>query len=66
VRARLHEGALTASAVTAGVAGEPSDEVISKAIGEELRRAREVRGWSRVQVVELMPSGIGDRTLAAG
>src|SRR4051794_20054161 len=31
--------------------------------GAELRRAREVLGWSRIQLVERLPSGIGDRTL---
>jgi transcriptional regulator with XRE-family HTH domain len=40
-----------------------SDKVISRAIGEELRRAREAHGWSRLQLVERLPSGIGDRTL---
>jgi transcriptional regulator with XRE-family HTH domain len=36
---------------------------LSRAIGEGLRRAREARGWSRGQLVALLPSGIGDRTL---
>lgn len=40
----------------------PADTV-SKAVGEELRRAREAQGWSRLQFVEQLPSGIGDRTL---
>ena len=43
--------------------GEPSDEVISQAVGEELRRARETLGLSRGQLVAKLPSGIGDRTL---
>jgi transcriptional regulator with XRE-family HTH domain len=43
--------------------GEPSDKMISRAIGEELRRARETLGWSRGQLVARLPSGIGDRTL---
>lgn len=43
--------------------GEVSDKVISRALGEELRQAREERGWSRLQLVARLPSGIGDRTL---
>jgi transcriptional regulator with XRE-family HTH domain len=42
---------------------EASVKVISRAIGEELRRAREATGWSRLQLVSRLPSGIGDRTL---
>jgi transcriptional regulator with XRE-family HTH domain len=42
---------------------EVTDKVISRAIGEELRRAREATGWSRLQLVARLPSGIGDRTL---
>jgi transcriptional regulator with XRE-family HTH domain len=42
---------------------DPSEKVISRAIGEELRRAREATGWSRGQVCAQLPSGIGDRTL---
>jgi transcriptional regulator with XRE-family HTH domain len=42
---------------------ETSEKVISRAIGEELRRAREACGWSRLQLVSRLPSGIGDRTL---
>jgi transcriptional regulator with XRE-family HTH domain len=45
----------------------PQDDVtekaISRAIGEELRRAREANGWSRRYLVTRLPSGIGDRTL---
>jgi len=37
--------------------------VISKAMGQELRRAREARGWTRQELVESLPSKIGDRTL---
>src|SRR5262245_33503720 len=40
-----------------------SEKTISRAIGEELRRAREATGWSRGQLVAQLPSGIGDRTL---
>jgi transcriptional regulator with XRE-family HTH domain len=42
---------------------EQSEKAISRAIGEELRRTREARGWSRGQLVARLPSGIGDRTL---
>jgi transcriptional regulator with XRE-family HTH domain len=42
---------------------EVTEKVISRAIGEELRRAREANGWSRGQLVAGLPSGIGDRTL---
>lgn len=42
---------------------QPTDKAISRAIGEELRRAREACGWSRLQLVSRLPSGIGDRTL---
>jgi transcriptional regulator with XRE-family HTH domain len=43
--------------------GVPSDRTIGRAIGEELRRRREARGWSREQLCKRLPSGIGDRTL---
>jgi transcriptional regulator with XRE-family HTH domain len=36
---------------------------VSRAIGEELRRAREGQDWSRAQFVARLPSGIGERTL---
>lgn len=39
------------------------DKVISRAVGEELRRTREALGWSRGQLVARLPSGIGERTL---
>jgi transcriptional regulator with XRE-family HTH domain len=39
------------------------EKTVSRALGEELRRVREERGWSRLQLVDLLPSGIGDRTL---
>ncbi|GAB1516532.1 helix-turn-helix domain-containing protein [Actinophytocola sp. KF-1] len=42
---------------------EATERAISRAIGEELRRAREANGWSRGQLVSRLPSGIGDRTL---
>ena len=43
--------------------GEVAEKTISRAIGEELRRAREALGWSRGHLVSRLPSGIGDRTL---
>lgn len=45
------------------VSTEQWNRTISRAIGDELRRAREARGWSREQLVSQLPSGIGDRTL---
>src|SRR6266496_944195 len=42
-----------------------SAKAVMKAVGEELRRAREAKGWSRAQFVALLPSGIGERTLLA-
>ena len=39
------------------------DKAISRAVGEELRRAREANEWTRAQLVARLPSGIGDRTL---
>jgi transcriptional regulator with XRE-family HTH domain len=41
----------------------PSEKQISRALGEELRRAREEKGWSRAQLAARLPSGVGDRTL---
>ena len=40
-----------------------AEKTISRAIGEELRRAREANGWSRNYLVTRLPSGIGARTL---
>jgi transcriptional regulator with XRE-family HTH domain len=42
-----------------------TDKAVAKALGEELRRAREKNEWSRAEMVRLLPSGIGDRTLLA-
>jgi helix-turn-helix protein len=47
----------------AHIAPEATEQAISKAIGEELRGAREAAGWSRAQLCARLPSGIGDRTL---
>lgn len=41
------------------------DEVVSKALGNELRLAREQYGLTRLRLVERLPSRIGDRTLAS-
>ena len=40
-----------------------TDRAFARILGQEIRRAREERGWSRVQLVRQLPSGIGDRTL---
>lgn len=42
---------------------ETTAKAISRAVGEEMRRAREAKGWTRAQLVARLPSGIGDRTL---
>jgi transcriptional regulator with XRE-family HTH domain len=47
------------------MSGERSAKVFSKVLGEELRRVREAREWSRAQFVARLPSGIGERTLLA-
>lgn len=44
---------------------EATSTAISRALGDELRRTRESRGWSRAHFVTLLPSRIGDRTLLA-
>lgn len=44
--------------------GDPAiDAAIAKAVGGEVERARMERGWSRIQLVDRLPSGITDRTL---
>ena len=40
-------------------------KAIARAVGEELERVRKERGWSRIQLVARLPSGIGDRTLSS-
>lgn len=45
--------------------GDVTDNAIARALGEELRRARESHGWSRAQFVTRLPSGISDRTLVS-
>jgi len=42
-----------------------TEKAISRALGEELRRARDALGLSRAQFVATLPSGIGERTLLA-
>jgi transcriptional regulator with XRE-family HTH domain len=44
---------------------EATSTAVARALGDELRRTREARGWSRAQFVARLPSGIGDRTLLA-
>lgn len=44
---------------------EETAQIIARAIGDELRRVREARGWSRTQFVARLPSRVGDRTLLA-
>ena len=42
---------------------EVTNESISRALGEELRRTREARGWSRLDLTAQLPSGIGEQTV---
>jgi hypothetical protein len=42
-----------------------TDKVILRALGAELRLAREERGWSRAQFARRLPSGICDRTVVS-
>lgn len=42
---------------------EVTDRAFARILGQEIRRAREERGWTRAQLVERLPSGIGDRAL---
>ena len=44
---------------------ELTGDAITRAVGEELRRTREARGWSRQQFAGLLPSGIAERSLLA-
>jgi ribosome-binding protein aMBF1 (putative translation factor) len=45
------------------VSGEVMNKMISRAIGEELRRAREASGLTLAQLSARLPSGVGERTL---
>lgn len=47
------------------VTDEATASAIARALGEELRRAREAQGVSRAQFVKGLPSQIGDRTMLA-
>jgi transcriptional regulator with XRE-family HTH domain len=38
-------------------------KLVMRALGEELRSAREARDWSRLQLADRLPSGITDRTI---
>lgn len=42
---------------------ESLETAVTRAVGGELRRVREARGWSRAYFVKRLPSGIGERTL---
>lgn len=44
-------------------AQDVTDKAFARLLGQEIRRARESRGWTRLQLVDQLPSGIGDRTL---
>jgi transcriptional regulator with XRE-family HTH domain len=62
--AEHHHGAAFDGRTTVTDAGQDvTDKAFARILGQEIRRAREGRGWSRVQLVERLPSGIGDRTL---
>jgi transcriptional regulator with XRE-family HTH domain len=63
VTVSVSEGPQVSAVPDSADQAEPSDKMISRAIGEELRRVREALGWSRLHLVSLLPSGIGDRTL---
>lgn len=45
------------------VTDEATASAVARALGGELRRTREARGWSRGRFVQKLPSKIGDRTL---
>lgn len=46
-----------------GERDEISDRTLTRVLGQELRRAREGRGWTRADLARRLPSGIGERTL---
>jgi transcriptional regulator with XRE-family HTH domain len=46
------------------VDGDVIDGVLTRALGEELRRVRHSVGWTRAELVSRMPSEIHSRTLA--
>lgn len=47
-----------------GVDVDVADSVITRALGTELRRARNRVGWTRDELARQMPSGLHPRTLA--
>lgn len=44
-------------------AQDDSDRAFARILGQEIRRVREERGWTRADLVKQLPSGIGDRAL---
>jgi transcriptional regulator with XRE-family HTH domain len=44
--------------------GQMTAEAFNRALGEELKRARECRGWSRAELVDRMSSSISAQALA--
>lgn len=48
---------------TLDVLDERAVKAIARAMGEELRRARDAREWTREELVTMLPSGICSRTL---
>lgn len=48
---------MTGSVEPLDVTDELTASAIARALGEELRRAREGRGWSRASFVKRLPSG---------
>lgn len=59
----LDADTLWAESLAEDFTSERWNNAISRALGEELRRAREERGLSRVELAAMLPSGIGERTL---
>ena len=43
--------------------GQVTQKAVVRAIGDELKIAREERGWTRVFLAKRLPSGVGTRTL---
>jgi hypothetical protein len=64
VTGRVHEceGCGLQSSAVLDLSNEEPSKAFARAVGEELRRAREERGWSRARFVELLPSKIGGGT----
>jgi transcriptional regulator with XRE-family HTH domain len=49
--------------IATDVRTEVTNDVIAQALGKELRRARETRGWTRIQLIEKLPVRISEQTL---